>query len=79
MTERGRNVTVAMIRNMTCAASNNGDDCPWCGGRGWKFVTLRRAAASGANADETGLLRRRRVPCDHCAGTTPETAPKAVS
>lgn len=64
---RRRNVTEAMIENMANEVHDGTDGCSWCGGRGWKLVTLRRAAASGADLDERGLLRRR-VPCDSCAG-----------
>jgi len=39
---------------------------------GWKLLTLRRAAASGGDADERGLLRRRRVACLGCGGTGSE-------
>jgi len=58
-----------MIGGMTCATAAGTGPCCWCGGRGWKLLTLRRAAASGGDADECGLLRRRRVACLGCGGT----------
>jgi hypothetical protein len=58
-----------MIGRMRCATAADPSSCSWCGGRGWKLLTLRRAAASGGDADERGLLRRRRVACLGCGGT----------
>jgi hypothetical protein len=62
-------VTAGMIGGMRCAPATEPCLCSWCGGRGWKLLTLRRAAASGGDADECGLLRRRRVACLDCGGT----------
>jgi hypothetical protein len=43
--------------------------CSWCGGRGWKFLGLRRDPASAGDAGERAVLRRPRVPCLGCGGT----------
>lgn len=45
------------------------NSCPSCRGRGWKFLTLRRAAANGGGTAECALLYRPRIPCLICAGS----------
>lgn len=42
--------------------------CPSCGGRGRKFVFLRRPVAVVGGAAERSLLRRLTEPCLACAG-----------
>jgi hypothetical protein len=54
---------------MTCNTVPGSPPCGWCGGRGWKLITVRRFMASGGNPDERGMLRRRRTQCLGCAGT----------
>ena len=43
--------------------------CTWCGGRGWKLLTLRRDPANAGDAGERAVLRRPRVTCLACDGT----------
>jgi hypothetical protein len=43
--------------------------CTCCGGRGWKFLTLRRDPANAGDAGERAVLRRPRVTCLACDGT----------
>ena len=43
--------------------------CQLCGGRGWKFLTLRRSPASAGLVSERALLTRARVGCLYCSGT----------
>jgi hypothetical protein len=45
------------------------DACSWCGGRGWKFLGLRRDPANAGDAGERAVLRRPRVACLACGGT----------
>jgi hypothetical protein len=45
------------------------DACRWCGGRGWKFLGLRRDPANAGDAGERAMLRRPRVTCLGCGGT----------
>ena len=54
--------------------------CPACGGRGWKFLSLRRSMASAGDVSERALLARTRVACLWChtapaPGSTLWTAP----
>ena len=48
---------------------NDQDACLSCGGRGWKFLHLRRSLEVAGGASERALLRRARVPCIYCHGT----------
>ena len=43
--------------------------CGNCGGRGWKFVGLRRSEEAAGDAGERALLKRARTECLACAGT----------
>jgi len=43
--------------------------CRLCGGKGWKFLGLRRSPANAGDAGERALLRRARVGCLACSGT----------
>lgn len=45
------------------------DSCPWCGGRGRKFIVLRRSEAIAGGAAEQALLFRSWVVCLMCSGT----------
>ncbi|HEY3732357.1 MAG TPA: hypothetical protein VGL63_00400 [Streptosporangiaceae bacterium] len=49
--------------------------CELCGGRGWKFLILRRSPASAGLVSERASRTRARVGCLACAGTgTPQAA-----
>lgn len=48
---------------------NGQNACLSCGGRGWKFLHLRRSIEIAGGASEHALLRRARVPCIYCRGT----------
>ena len=45
------------------------DACGWCGGRGWKFLSLRRDPQNAGDSGERARLRRPRVNCLGCGGT----------
>ena len=64
---------VKKIETMTTAAQATQNPCISCGGRGWKFVILRRSGAQIANAGEAKPGSRKRIDCLHCQ-TTPATA-----
>src|ERR1017187_3518683 len=55
-------------RTLTSTVADT-DSCRWCGGRGWKFLTLRRAPANAVDAGEVAMLKRPRVTCIACGGT----------
>ena len=40
-----------------------------CGGRGWKYLGLRRWEEAVGDAGECALLRRARTECLACGGT----------
>jgi hypothetical protein len=46
------------------------DSCPSCRGQGWRFLTLRRSSSNAGATAERGLLRRPRVTCLTCGGTS---------
>ena len=48
---------------------NGQNACLACGGRGWKFLHLRRSIDIAGGASERALLLRPRVPCIFCHGT----------
>ncbi len=50
---------------MTPAQVSN---CQWCGGRGWKYVGLRRSLDIADPVSESAPVRRREN-CIGCAGT----------
>jgi DnaJ-class molecular chaperone len=57
-----------ITREVVIAISGQ-DSCASCGGRGWKFVHLRRSLeVVGGTSEGAGLLRAR-VPCLYCNGT----------
>jgi hypothetical protein len=43
--------------------------CCSCGGRGWKFLSLRRSLSSTLATGERRVVKRRRVTCLACGGT----------
>ena len=43
--------------------------CGNCGGRGWKYLGLRRWEEAVGDAGECALLRRARTECLACGGT----------
>ena len=43
--------------------------CGNCGGRGWKYLALRRSEEAAGDAGECALLRRARTECLVCGGT----------
>lgn len=43
--------------------------CQWCGGRGWKFMILRRSHEVSGVISERASVQRTRVPCAACLGT----------
>ena len=53
------------------AAAVSGEDgsCGNCGGRGWKYLDLRRSEEAVGDAGERALLRRARTECLVCGGT----------
>jgi hypothetical protein len=54
------------------AAHTTNQDCAHCGSRGWKFVILRRSAASICDPGQTAPQRRQRVSCVYCQPAAPE-------
>jgi hypothetical protein len=47
---------------------SDNSSCKSCGGRGWKFLTLRRSTANGGGTAERALLNRPRTFCIVCSG-----------
>ena len=43
--------------------------CGSCGGRGWKFLGLRRDPQNAGDSGELAMLRRPRTTCLDCGGT----------
>ena len=43
--------------------------CRWCGGRGWKFVHLRRSHETIGPLGEQSPETRKRVTCLGCGGS----------
>ncbi len=43
--------------------------CQWCGGRGWKFVSIRRSLDIISPISESASVHQRRENCLGCAGT----------
>ena len=43
--------------------------CGNCGGRGWKYLGLRRSEEAVGEAGDRALLRRARTGCLVCGGT----------
>jgi hypothetical protein len=43
--------------------------CRWCGGRGWKFVRLRRSHETTGPLGERSPESRTRVMCLGCGGS----------
>ncbi len=58
-----RPVPVLMRRSARTAPCGN------CGGRGWKYLDLRRSEEAVGDAGERALLRRARTECLVCGGT----------
>jgi hypothetical protein len=48
------------------AAHTSNQDCAHCGGRGWKFVILRRSGLRLCDTGQATPQRRQRVRCIHC-------------
>ena len=51
---------------LTFAMPGEGGSCSNCGGRGWKFLSLRRSEEAAGDAGECALLRRARTECLAC-------------
>lgn len=53
--------------------------CTNCGGRGWKFVGLRRSLDRSGDAGERSILQRARTTCLACLGhgSVPAARPAA--
>lgn len=47
----------------------NSGSCQWCGGRGWKLLTLRRSQELPGSTPERAPVQRTRVTCIACLGT----------
>lgn len=50
-------------------ATDGGNPCPACRGRGRKFTSLRRMVDAAGGSAETDLLKRTRAECLCCGGS----------
>jgi hypothetical protein len=63
---------VSRIKTMEHQAAHTSNQaCAHCGGRGWKFVILRRSGLRVCDTGQTTPQRRQRVRCIFCQPTAP--------
>jgi hypothetical protein len=66
---RRRDATSLALIIVSMAGGNSAlpRSCDWCGGKGWKWLTLRRSVARRDSSEQT--VRRQRTTCLGCGGS----------